>query len=46
LKRLAAEKQAKFVRFFGKIFGTQHDYYIAETEVEGGDEGDGEMGEN
>lgn len=42
LKKLAIEKQAKFIRFFGKIYGTQQDYYIAEAEVEAGEEVAGE----
>jgi hypothetical protein len=38
IKQLAAAKQAKSVRFFGKVFGTERDYYIVEAEVEGGEE--------
>lgn len=45
LKKLALEKQAKYIRFFGKIFGTQKDYYIAEAEVEAGEEAAGEGAE-
>ena len=39
LKTLAKESGASAIRFFGKITGTQKDYYIAEGVVEGGEEG-------
>ena len=43
LKQLAGDSGAAKLRFFGKIRGTEHDYYIAEGELEGGgDEGEGE----
>jgi len=45
LKKLAADTQASQIRFFGKIQGTVSDYYIAETVVEGGEEGADEEGE-
>lgn len=40
LKKLAQETGAGNIRFFGKISGTEKDYYIAEGTLEGGDEGD------
>lgn len=43
---MSSEKAAKSIRFFGKVFGTKRDYYIAETEVEGGgEEGEAELAE-
>lgn len=45
LKTLAKESGAGFIRFFGKISGTQRDYYVAEGTLEGGEEG-GEGGDN
>jgi len=42
LKKLATDSQASKLRFFGKIHGTGNDYYVAEGEVEGGDDEDGE----
>ena len=43
MKKLAADSGAGKLRFFGKIRGTEKDYYVAEGELEGGDEGgDGE----
>ena len=44
LKKLATESGAGNIRFFGKIYGTEKDYYIAEGTLEGEDEG-GEEGE-
>lgn len=38
LKKFAAETNASQTRFFGKITGTQNDYYIVEATVEGGDD--------
>ena len=38
LKKLSQETSAGNVRFFGKIYGTEKDYYIAEGTLEGGDE--------
>ena len=31
IKKLAAAKPHKSIRFFGKIFGTQRDYYVVEA---------------
>ncbi len=42
LKKLAADSGATMVRFFGKITGTQADYYVAETQVEAEEEGEAE----
>jgi radial spoke head protein 4/6 len=39
---LAASSGAGKLRFFGKIRGTDNDYYVVEGELEGGDEGEGE----
>ena len=39
LKTLAKESGAASIRLFGKIAGTQKDYYVAEGVVEGGEEG-------
>jgi len=35
---LAIDSGAGNVRFFGKIHGTEQDYYVAEGTLEGGDE--------
>jgi len=43
LKKLAADSGATKLRFFGKIRGTENDYYVAEAEG-GGEEGGGEEG--
>lgn len=40
LKKLAKDSGASMCRFFGKIVGTEKDYYIAETQVEAGEEGE------
>lgn len=45
LKQLSKESGAGFIRFFGKITGTERDYYVAEGTLEGGDEG-GEGGDS
>lgn len=42
LKKLAAKVSATSLNFFGKITGTQRDYYIAEGVVEGEEEVEGE----
>lgn len=42
LKQLAAKVSATQLTFFGKITGTESDYYIAEGVVEGEEEGDAE----
>lgn len=42
LKKLATESSAGNVRFFGKIYGTEKDYYVAEGTLEAGDEEGGE----
>lgn len=42
LARLAGKTGAAKIRFWGKIYGAQRDYYIAEGFLEGGDEGEGE----
>jgi len=39
LKKLAADSGAAKLRFFGKIRGTDNDYYVAEGEGAGGEEG-------
>jgi len=48
LKKLATDSGASNLRFFGKMHGTQHDYYIVEATLEGGEEeedaGDAESG--
>lgn len=41
LKQLSKESGAGFIRFFGKISGTEKDYYVAEGTLEGGEEGEG-----
>ena len=38
LKKLSTETGLAKIRFFGKIRGTEKDYYIAEAEAEAGDE--------
>ena len=38
MKKLAGDVGAGRIRFFGKIRGTDNDYYVAEGEVEGGGE--------
>ena len=38
LQKLAASQQCSFIRFFGKIRGTQADYYVVEATAEGGEE--------
>lgn len=38
MKKLAGDSGAQRLRFFGKIRGTEQDYYIAEGEVDGGDD--------
>lgn len=42
LKKLAGKVGATSLRFFGKITGTEADYYIAEAEVEAEEEGEAE----
>ena len=43
LKKLSGDTSATSVRFFGKFLGTERDYYVAEAQVEGEEEGgDGE----
>lgn len=42
LKQLATESGAQKLRFFGKIRGTEQDYYIAEGEVDGDGEEEGD----
>lgn len=42
LARLVEKTGVPKIRFWGKIYGTERDYYIAEGFVEGGDEGEGE----
>ena len=42
LKELSTTSQSTNIRFFGKIYGTEKDYYVAEGVLEGEDEGDGE----
>lgn len=38
LERFSILKQVKELKFWGKITGTQADYYIAESPAEGGEE--------
>lgn len=38
LKNLTKQFQLTSVRFWGKVFGTQNDYLIAEGDLEGDDE--------
>ena len=40
MKKLAADSGAGKLRFFGKIRGTDNDYYIAEGEVGEGEDGE------
>lgn len=42
LAKLAQKSGASKIRFWGKIKGTEKDYYIAESVMEGGEEGEGE----
>lgn len=42
MKKLAADSGATKLRFFGKIRGTENDYYIAEAEGGGEDGGEAE----
>lgn len=46
LKKLSADTQASELKFWGKIQGTEKDYYIVEAtiEEEGGDDEDVERG--
>lgn len=44
LQKLAQEQSASYIRFFGKIKGTQSDYYVVEATAEGGDAEGGEEG--
>jgi len=39
---LAGDSGATNIRFFGKIYGTEKDYYIAEGTLEGDEPADGE----
>ena len=43
IKKLASTKSHKAIRLFGKIYGTERDYYILEAQGEGGE--DEEAGE-
>lgn len=45
LKKLATDSGATNLRFFGKIRGTQQDYYIVEATLDGGEEEAEEGGE-
>lgn len=42
LAQLAGKTGASKIRFWGKIYGTEKDYYIAEGVLEGGEEGEGD----
>lgn len=42
LKKMVVDTGAGSVRFFGKVFGTEKDYYIVEGTLEGEDEDGGE----
>ena len=42
---MSKESGAGFIRFFGKISGTERDYYVAEGTLDGGEEG-GDGGDN
>lgn len=42
LKKLSTDSTAQNIRFFGKIYGTERDYYIAEGTLEGDDAQDGD----
>lgn len=46
LKKLSTDTGVAKLRFFGKIRGTQKDYYIAEGDAEGGDEEGAAEGED
>ena len=37
------KKNAKYLRLWGKIIGSQKDYYIAEGQADGGEEAAGEL---
>jgi radial spoke head protein 4/6 len=39
MKKLSTDKGASQLRFFGKIHGSQSDYYVVEAVVDGGEEG-------
>ena len=43
LKKLSTDSGAARLRFWGKIRGTENDYYVAEGEVDGEAEGDEEV---
>lgn len=38
LSKLVVKKNAKQVRFWGKVLGSGHDYYVAEGVADGGEE--------
>lgn len=42
IAKLAEKTGASNLKFWGKIYGTQRDYYIAQGKLEGGDEDEGE----
>lgn len=42
LKQLLVSSGAKYLRFWGKIYGTERDYYIAEGEADATEENDAE----
>jgi len=42
IKKLVQEKDLKSARLFGKIFGSEKDYIVVESERREGDEGDAE----
>lgn len=42
MKKLSGDSGAGRIKFWGKIRGTNSDFYVAEGEVEGGDEEGGE----
>ena len=47
IKKLAAAKPHKSIRFFGKIYGTQRDYYVVECAGEvAEEEGDAPAGDD
>ena len=46
MKKLSGDSGANRLRFWGKIRGTNTDYYVAEGEVEGGEEGEEERPPN
>ena len=37
---MATESQSPNIRFFGKVFGTEKDYYVAEGSLDAADEED------